>query len=284
MNETVKSYAKIVLACVPYAVSFNFFFAANHISCGGFVGIGQIVNTFFPSLGVGTFVLILNLPVFLAGWKRCGTSFLLKSLCAMGVSSVMMDVLAAVHPFAPIEPMLASVFGGMTMGASVGLLLRQEATTGGTELVARLLKFALPHIPIGQLCLATDLTVIVIYAAVFRSVENALYGALSLFISSRVMDLVVYGGREAKVAYIISDRCENIRKALLTYGVGVTILSAQGGFSGENSPVLLCAIRRREIVAVKRMVCETDPRAFFIVCDAKEVLGEGFGVYRRDEI
>lgn len=284
MGKTLKSYGLIVLACVPYAVSFNWFYAANHLTCGGFTGLGQIVHAFCPNIGVGAVIAALNVPLFLLGWRRCGVQFLLKSLCAMAVSSALIDALGAAYTFAPMEPLLAALYGGVTMGAALGFLLREEATTGGTELGARLLKFPFPHLPIGRLCLAIDLAVIALYALVFRNAESALYGTASLYVSTAVIDMVVYGGREAKLAYIISPAQETIRKALLEEGVGVTVLRAQGGYSGEDSPVLLCAIRRREITAVKRLVCETDPAAFFIVCDAREVLGEGFGEYRKDDI
>ena len=135
---------------------------------------------------------------------------------------------------------------------------------------------------IGTLCLAIDLTIIVFYAAVFRSLENALYGGIALYISTKVMDMVVYGGSAAKLAYIISNEQEKITHELLARDMGVTRLTAEGAYTHNDKPVLLCAVRRREIVAVKRLVNEIDPTAFFIVCDAREVLGEGFGEYKPD--
>ena len=132
------------------------------------------------------------------------------------------------------------------------------------------------------LCLAIDLTIIVFYAAVFRSLENALYGGIALYISTKVMDMVVYGGSAAKLAYIISNEQEKITHELLARDMGVTRLTAEGAYTHNDKPVLLCAVRRREIVAVKRLVNEIDPTAFFIVCDAREVLGEGFGEYKPD--
>ena len=172
--------------------------------------------------------------------------------------------------------------GGVLVGVSLGWLLREEATTGGTELGAWLLKAKIPGLSIGTLCLAIDLTIIVFYAAVFRSLENALYGGIALYISTKVMDMVVYGGSAAKLAYIISNEQEKITHELLARDMGVTRLTAEGAYTHNDKPVLLCAVRRREIVAVKRLVNEIDPTAFFIVCDAREVLGEGFGEYKPD--
>ena len=178
---------------------------------------------------------------------------------------------------------ITAACGSVTASTTVTVLaIPTEATTGGTELGAWLLKAKIPGLSIGTLCLAIDLTIIVFYAAVFRSLENALYGGIALYISTKVMDMVVYGGSAAKLAYIISNEQEKITHELLARDMGVTRLTAEGAYTHNDKPVLLCAVRRREIVAVKRLVNEIDPTAFFIVCDAREVLGEGFGEYKPD--
>ena len=277
--KTLKPYVLITLSCIPYAFAFNVFYAPNNFTCGGFTGIAQIIHAFFPQIGVGVMVILLNVPLFVLSLRRFGVRVQLYSMFAMALSSAMLDGLAALYAFEPLEPLLACLYGGVLLGASLGWMLREEATTGGTELAAKLLKCAIPHLSIGKLCMALDLLVIVAYAAVFRSVENALYGAVALYVSSNVMDLVVYGGKAAKVAYIISPAHEQITQQLLANDMGVTLLHARGAYSGGENPVLLCAIRRREIVWVRRVVKELDPNAFFIVCDAREVLGEGFGEY-----
>ena len=282
MRETVKKYAFITLCCVPFALAFNAFYAPNGLTCGGFTGIGQIVNHFLPFAPVGTVTFLLNLPLFLLGLKRHGRSFLLSSLYATAVSSLFVDLLAAVWTFPPMEPLLACIYGGVILGVSLGGLLRYETTTGGTELGARLLLPRFPHLPIGKICLVMDLAVIASYAVVFGSVLNALYGGVALYLTTVVMDMVVYGGRAAKVAYVISQENDAISQALLEKDMGVTILPARGAYTGTERPVLLVAIRRREITAVKALVKELDPDAFLIVCDAREVLGEGFNEYSPD--
>ena len=152
------------------------------------------------------------------------------------------------------------------------------STTGGTELAARLLKLKLPGLSIGTLCLAIDTIVVVSYAAVFRDLTQALYAMVALFIISKVMDRVVYGGNGAKMAYIISERYEEITAKLLELDRGVTLLEGRGGYSGKAKNVILCAFSRAQIVAIKSIVKQADPDAFIIVCDAYEILGEGFGV------
>ncbi len=280
----LKNYVAITLICVPYALAFNWFFAANDLTCGGFTGIAQVINYFIPALPVGVLSFLLNLPLFVWGWKRFGPSFLMYTIYAVAVSSAFIDMLDAVYQFQPMDTLLACIYGGVLLGFSLGALLIFDATTGGTELGARLLLRYIPHLHIGRICMIIDLCVIVTYAAVFHSVLNALYGGVALFISSKVMDMVVYGGREAKVAYIISRENDAIADALLAAGLGVTILPAVGAWTKEERPVLLVAIRRREITAVKRIIHGLDQAAFFIVCDAREVLGEGFGVYDEDAL
>lgn len=278
----LKNYLGITVVCIPYALAFNCFYDANDLTCGGFTGIAQILNHFLPLIPVGTLALLLNLPLFVLGWRRFGGRFLFTTIYAVTVSSIFIDLMAAVYTFPPIDPLLASLYGGVLLGVSVGLLFKFDATTGGTELGARLLLRYVPHLHIGRVCMMIDFVVISVYSAVFNSVLNALYGGVALYMTTKVMDLVIYGGREAKVAYIISRHNDVISEALLAAGLGVTILPAKGAWTKEEHPVLLVAIRRREITGVKRIVNELDGKAFLIVCDAREVLGEGFGQYQED--
>ncbi len=279
LRAQVRSYVTVTLACVLYALSFDWFYAPNAFTVGGFTGIAQIINFFIPVLPVGVMVIVLNVPLFAVGLKKFGFAFLCKSIYTMAVSSILIDVIAAIHEFAPMDPLLACLYGGVTLGVASGLIFREEATTGGSELGAWIVRSHVERLSIGNVCLCIDLTIILIYAAVFRSLNNALYGALALYITTKVLDLVVYGQNTAKVAYIISDRYEEITQEILRRDMGVTLLSGKGGYTGQERPLLFCAIRKKEIVSVKRYIKELDPDAFFIVCDASEVLGEGFGEY-----
>ncbi len=275
----VARYAWITAACAVFALGFDWCYVPNHMSVGGLTGAAQILSALWPQLPVGTTVLVLNVPLFILGWKKIGRSFLMASLYAMAVSSLMIDGLAAVYTFAPMEPILACLYGGVLVGVSMGLLLRQSATTGGTELAARLLKLRFEVLPIGKLCLILDFTIIAAYALVFRDLTQALYGLVALYICTFVIDRVIYGGTEARVAFIISESQEEITQRLLAYDRGVTLLDGQGAWSQKRKQVILCAFGRRDIVPVKRMIRDVDPDAFVIVCDAHEILGEGFGTY-----
>ena len=274
----------IVLGCAVFAVGFDACVAPNHFSIGGMTGIAQIINALVPVLPVGILIIALNVPLFILGWMLLGKRALLKSLIAMILSSAMLDGLAMVYTFPPMEPMLASVYGGVLLGASMGILMLVNTTTGGTELGARLLKFPFPHLPIGKLCLILDVVVVSAYAAVFHSILNAMYGIIALYIASIVMDYIIYGTRTAQVAYIISEKEEAITEKLLEMDRGVTLLDGEGAYHKNKRRVILCAMKRSQIVPVKLAVKEIDPDAFIIVCKANEVLGEGFGEYTKDSI
>ncbi len=279
VHEQVRSYVIITLACVLYALSFNWFYAPNDFTVGGFTGISQIINFFIPVLPVGVMIIVLNVPLFIVGLKKFGFAFLVKSIYTMALSSVLIDVVDVIHQFSPMDPLLACLYGGVTLGVASGLIFREEATTGGSELGAWIVRSYVERLSIGNICLGIDLTIILIYAAVFRSLNNALYGALALYITTKVLDLVVYGQNTAKLAYIISDKYEEIMQEMIARDMGATLLNGKGVYTGSDRPLLLCAVRNKEVVSIKRFIKELDPDAFFIVCDASEVLGEGFGVY-----
>lgn len=283
--STLKTYGLIALASAIYAVGFNWCYQPNSIAFGGMTGAAQIINALIPQAPVGGVVIVLNIPLFLLGWKLIGGKLLIGSLFAMAVSSVFLDLLALVHEFQPMDPMLACIFGGLMLGASLGIVFAQGSTTGGTDLLARLLKLKLSWLPMGRLMMAVDLVVIVLTAVVFRSVYSALYGLVALTISSYTIDRVLYGMDTAKVAYIISDHWEVIAAAILQdLDRGVTILRGEGAYSRTDKNVLMCAFKQRQIVHIKKLVQEADPAAFLIVCPAYEVLGDGFRAYSPDDL
>ena len=284
-KQVFRSYGIITLGSVIFALAFDWFFAVNQVAMGGVTGLAQIINLLLPQMSVGLLAFLLNVPLFLAGWKFIGFHLLASSLFSMAVSSFAIDAIAAFHTFAPMDPMLACLCGGALMGFGLGLVFSQGATTGGTDIVARLLKLKFPWLPMGKLVLVPDGVVLTLAALAFGGVETALYGAVAIFVSGRVMDTVLYGLDTSKVAYIISDCWQQVADALLREQQrGVTILRGQGAWTGDDKQVLLVAFKQKEIMQIKQAVHELDPRAFMIVCDAHDVLGEGFGDYREENI
>ena len=284
MKKVLKQYLIITIGSIIYAVAFDWFFAPNQVALGGITGLAQVINAVVPALSVGIMTIVMNVPLFLLGWKFIGWHLLTSSLFAMLLSSAAIDAIAAVHTFTSMDPMLAGLCGGALMGLGLGIVFSQGATTGGTDVVARLLKLKFPWLPIGNLVLIPDFVILSLAALVFGRVEAALYGLISLFVQAKVMDTVLYGMDTSKVAYIVTDRWKQVSDAILAMERGVTFLRGEGAFSGAEKHILMVAFKQKEIVQIKRAVHETDPRAFLIVVDARDVLGEGFGEYQKDEI
>lgn len=285
MKQYLKSYAMITLGSVIYALSFDWFVAPNHFAMGGVTGLAQILHYWFPAVTVGVASAVMNVPLFLIGWKKIGGHLLISSLYAMVVSSLAIDALNVLVDFQPMDPILAAIFGGGVMGVGLGLVFAQGATTGGTDIVGKLLKLKWPWLPIGKLVVIPDTAVMLLVALTFGQLDALLYGFIKLYTFSKAMDTVLYGTVDTRVAYIISERWRELCQTLLRdQGRGVTILRGQGAYTGAERQVLMIAFKQKEIVDLKRRVYELDPAAFLIVCDARDVLGDGFSAYRREEL
>lgn len=267
-----------VLGSALYALSVNIFTAPNQIAPGGVTGIATLLN-FVWGAPIGTMILLVNLPLLIAAWFRLGKAFTVRTLIVTILSSVVID---ATTPFLPPfqgDKMLVALFGGVLAGAGLGLIYMRGATTGGTEVVARLLERKFRHIPIGRLILLVDALVVAASALVYRNVETALYAMVLIFVSTSLMDALVYGGDKGKMLLIMSRREREIAAEVLErMERGVTILNATGAYTGGEQRVLLCAVRRSEMYQLRSIVTDIDPSAFMIVVSTDEVLGEGFKV------
>ena len=284
-SRLVRDYIWITLGAVIYSLSFDWFYVPNEIGFGGITALGMILNRLIPGLPIGTVVLVLNIPIFLLGWKLLGGHTLVSSLFAMAATSILVDLIAAAYTFPPMDPMLASVFGGLTLGVALGMIFSRGATTGGTDLVARLLKIPFAWLPVGKLLLLVDLSMLLAVAAAFRSLESGMYGGIALYISTVIMDNVLYGLDRSKVAYIVTSNPRPMAAEIdRQLERGATFLYGEGSFTGQNKLVLMCAFKQRQIVPLKALVHQMDPDAFLIVCDAHEVLGQGFRRYQKDDI
>lgn len=284
-SRMARDYAWIALGAVLYSLSFDWFYVPNQIGFGGLTALGMILNHLSPAVPIGTVVLVLNIPLFILGWKFLGGHTLVSSLFAMAATSVLVDLIAAVYTFPPMDPMLAAVFGGVMLGVSLGMIFSRGATTGGTDLIARLLKLPFAWLPVGKLLMAVDLSMLLAVSIAFRSMESAMYGIISLYISTLVMDGVLYGMDRSKVAYIVTARPQEVAAEIdRQMDRGATFLHGEGSFSREEKLVLMCAFKQKQIVPLKALVHELDPDAFLIVCDAHEVLGQGFRRYQKNDL
>ena len=285
LSRLARDYLWIALGSVLYSLSFDWFYVPNQLGFGGLTALGMILNHLSPAIPIGTVVLVLNIPIFLLGWKFLGGHTLVSSLFAMTATSILVDLFAALYDFPPMDPMLAAVFGGVSLGAALGMIFSKGATTGGTDLIARLLKLPFAWLPIGRLVMVVDTTMLLSVSVAFRSLESAMYGIIALYISTVIMDQVLYGLDRSKVAYIVTSNPRLMAAEIdRQLDRGATFLHGEGSFSGQDKLVLMCAFKQRQIVPLKALVHETDPEAFLIVCDAHEVLGQGFRRYQKNDI
>ncbi len=283
-KSTIKSYFIIALGSVIYALGFDLFYAPNDVALGGITGLAQVINHVLPALPVGVLTIAMNIPLFLLGWKYIGFKLLVGSLVSMLVGSTAIDVIAANFTFAPMDPMLAALCGGAVMGLGIGMVFTQGASTGGTDIVARLLRLKMPWLPLGKLMMLPDGIVLTSAVFAFGKLETGLYGLAALFVCTRVMDTVLYGMDTSKIAYIVSDKWEEMCSTILELRRGVTLLRGQGAYTGKETKILMLAFKQKEIVRIKRAVHQVDPDAFMMVCNANEVLGLGFGEYKKEDM
>lgn len=275
--NTLKYLGLITIGSFIYAFAFDWLYIPNNISMGGLTGISQIITHFLPQIPVGVLVIILNIPLFIIGVKLQGRRILITSIAAMVISSLFIDIIPLFITFHPIkDKFLVSVFGGVLVGIGLGLLLLVGATTGGTELAARLLKYKYRHISIGRLCLAIDIFIIVAYIVVSKRVDSILYAIVAMYISTLAIDLVVYGRNTSKVACIVCDDGEAMKQKLIELDLGVTEIKAVGGYSNSGKDMLICAFKPSKISELKSTIINIDKSAFVIICKADDIFGEGF--------
>ncbi len=269
----------IVLGAALYALGFDLFLRPNDITGGGISGLGLIFAEVTGFSSVGLFVIVCNIPLFCFGWKRIGRRFILGSLLGMLVSSVLLDVFMLL-PGVETEPLLAGLYGGVLIGVGLGLVFLRGASTGGVDIVARLVKQKLRQAPIGKIMFAFDGIVVLLTGLVFHDINKALYSALALYVSTAALDMVIYGRSDAGVALIISERHEEIAAEIdRQLGRGATLLEGTGAYTGAKKTVVLCAVKSQQVGRLQVMVSAIDPDAFLILQKAHQILGEGFGRY-----
>ena len=283
-RNLLRSSLFIFVGSGVFALSFNIFLQPAHINAGGVSGIGQLLTSLTGFGSVALWSFILNVPLFLAGLRSIGRSFFVGSLAGMLLSSLFLS-LTEVIPVPELEPLMRAVFGGAGTGAGLGLVFLAGASTGGSDIAARLLRPVAPELPIGRLMLIIDILVVALTGLVFGDVSRALYSAVCLYVCSIVIDSIIYGFDYSNMAIIVSDRYEEIGQAINSrLDRGVTVLKGQGFYTGKDKNVILSAMKKRQAAELKALVSEIDPEAFIILSDAHQVLGDGFKRYNKMEL
>ena len=272
-KQLLKDYALIVLGTFLAALSLPLFFLPYDIAPGGISGISTVLASVLP-LSVGLISFVLNVPLFLIGWRTVGWRFAVRSFIAMSLMSLFIDLVPVRDVSGNV--MLASVFGGVLLGVGLGLVVRAGATTGGTDMAAKMIHSCVAFLPIATILFMIDGLVVAVAALAF-GLQAALWALISLFVSSQAMDSVIKGFNTAMQFMIISRDAEEIVRRIHTeIDRGCTRLMAEGTYSRLPVGTLLCVVSRTEAPRLKKLVAEVDPQAFVTVCNVHEVLGEGF--------
>lgn len=272
-KSTVLEYVYVLIGSAIIALSFNLFLLPNSIASGGVSGISVILNHLFDWKPAYV-QYALNIPLFIAGVLLLGKMFGVKTLVGTLFLPFVVDLTENFEPWTN-EPLLAALFGGMMVGLGLGIVFRGRASTGGTDTLAQIIhKFT--GLSLGK-CVALIDGLIVISAAVVFDIEGGLYALIGLFATSKTIDLIQVGAGGSKLTYIISTKQDEIKEAILDQiDRGVTKVSAKGGYTDEDKPILLCVVENSEFTNLKQLVKSIDEEAFVIVSDASEVLGTGF--------
>lgn len=283
LMRKIGNYGIITAAAVLYAAGISLFLDPNNLAPGGVTGISIILNRLI-GVKTGTMIFVLNIPLLLLGAWKFGRRFIVSTCYAVFMVSAATDLLAP-YGAATSDLLLAAVAGGGLVAIALGLIFRAGATTGGTDILVKLLRLKYPHIKTGALFLMSDVVIAACSGLVFGNLDIILYALIAVFVMSKVMDLVLYGMDEAKLLYIISEMPQQITERILKeVDIGVTYLQGEGAYSSQNKKVIMCVTKKQQAPRIEEIVKEEDPHAFMIVTSASEIYGEGYKNIFADKI
>ena len=267
-----------------FALGFALFLIPNEINTGGISGLAMILRELLGFGSVGILTLLMNIPLFLIGGLKIGRRFFAGSLVGMVVSSVLMDVFSVLS-FQTPDPLLGGLYGGVICGTGLGLVFLAGASTGGSDIVVRLVKKKYRNLPIGRISIMFDAMVVLLTGVVFRDISKALYSGGVVFVCGQVIDAMVYRFDYSRVALIVSREHEAIARAIgEKLDRGATYLHGAGSYSGQNMEIVLTVVRKGQLAELKELVMDIDKSAFVIVQEAHQVLGDGFSHYSPDAL
>lgn len=273
-----------IIGAAIFALGFDLFLAPHELNCGGVSGLSMVLVEVLGFGSVGVLQLLINIPLFLLGGIKIGKKFFFGSLLGMASSSLFIELFSII-PIPQTDELLAIVYGAALCGLGVGLVFTSGTSTGGSEIVVRLLKLKWRNVSVGAFCLAFDVTVAILTGIVFRDVTKILYTGITVFVTSRVLDIVVYRFDYSKVVLIISKEYQQVAAQIgQKLRKGATLLHGEGAYTHADTKVVLTAVKRQQLAELKELVTEIDPNAFVIVQEAHQVLGDGFARYTKDSL
>ena len=275
LKTHIKDYLVITIACFFYALAISRFLDPNDIAPGGVSGLSMVINR-ITKIETGTLIMMINIPILLLGLWKFGFRFLISTIYATVVSSVMTNYLA-IYPPITEDPLLSCIIGSTLVSMSLGIIFKCGATTGGTDIIVKVLRISFPHLKTGRLFMISDMAVVILSAFVFDNTDSALYAAIGVVVMGVVFDIVLYGADGAKLIYIISEEWKAIAtRILVELDVGITYLEGEGAYSNEKKRVIMCVVRKQISPQIEEIVKEEDPNAFMIISSAAEIYGEGY--------
>lgn len=285
-SELIK-WCGIFVASIIYSLGISLFFSPNALAPGGASGMAIIINH-LTGIGTGLLIVLINTPLFIAGYFVIGKLFLLKTAFAVLVSSFFIDFWPDIIPqYVPVtnDKFLAAIAGAVLSAVGIGLIFRFGGSTGGTDIITKLLRKRIPSLKTGNLFLIVDSCIIIASVIALGNLENALYAGIALFLTTFILDKVLYGTDEAKLLIIISSCPERIAKLILEeIDAGVTFVDGAGAYTGEDKKIIICAIKKQLFHRTKQLVCKEDPNSFMIVSNASEIFGKGYKVHGSEEL
>ena len=285
VKEFLMDFLFMLAGSVIYAIGINGFTAPNNIAPGGVTGIATMLNFLFDT-PIGTVVFLINIPIVVWAIVEIGYKLVAKTAMAIVLNSIAIDTVALFMPEYHGDALIITLIGGVCEGVGLSLVFMRGATTGGTDLTARVLNHRLRHLSMGKLMLAVDGCIVVVSAFVFKSIESAVYACVVIFVSTHIIDAILYGTDigNGKMFFVISQKNEMIADRILTeMERGATFIKSRGAYLKQDGEILFCAVRRFEVYKISEIIRTTDPNAFVIVGDAGEIAGEGFKSYHSDD-
>lgn len=282
-NE-IKGYIFMLIGCAAYAFSTIAFLEPCSIVAGGVTGLATLIHLLNKNIPIGVTSIVINLPIFLLGLRYCGKKFIFRSLLTVASLGVVTDLFALFMPPMTADPILAGLYGGICQGIGIGLFVRYEFSSGGTELFGRLLSkwFKVDNIPV--LVGVCDALIVAAGAVFLKSADNILYALIVVFVSTKVSEIVLLGLEKSKLCIIISDKGEEISKTLLAESPrGVTMLDGKGMYTEKPHNVLLTCVKNRQLTQLRKIVRSIDENAFVIVNESVEVRGKGFKNWDKEQ-
>lgn len=275
---------KVVVGAALFALGFDLFLIPNELNGGGLTGLSMLIIHVIGWGSVGTITAVMNLPLFALAGLKIGKKFFFGSLIGMALCAVFLDLFALL-PVPETEPLIGALYGGVICGCGLGIIFTSGASTGGSDIIVRLLKLRYQNVPIGSITIAFDACIAILAGIVFQNIAVTLYSGVSIFIIGQVIDAVVYRFDYSKVVMIITKQHDEISHVIQSgLDRGVTFLQGEGAYSRTETKVVLTVVKKQQLADLKRLVAETDPNAFVIVQEAHQVLGDGFSRYSKDAL